>query len=182
MAELLLLLDGPNPKVCDLDKMISKLTKESLGLRSLTIYFHESTKLCELLTSSIALVRSNFPAEKSENNTLNQALQQIVGELLLFESRVMLILRSLNQDVIEPLEIFRDHYDNNCKEFIQEGQTIFREIDETRKKVMKDKDDYFKSAAQLEKTQSNLKKLIESPDSDQEMTTTVQSIKCIIKE
>ena len=103
-----------------------------------------------------------FPHENIGFNTYHNAIQCVVKELLQFESQVMTLIRSFNQDVVEPLELFMEHYDVNCKGFIQEANCIFKEIDDGKKKAMKEKDEYLNSAAILDSIQLNLKKLKES--------------------
>ncbi len=164
----------------DLARMAAKLGKESAGLRSLNMYFQQSSKLCEYLAGSTAFVRSNFHIEKDDSSTLVLAMQKILSELLRFENQLMLILRGLNQDVIEPLDIFREHYDNNCKGFVEEAQAIFREVDEIRRKTLKDKEDYFASAVQLDRAQNALKRLADSPDpASQSAYLATQRILCL---
>ena len=143
--------------------MIDKLSRESSGMKALEVYFQESTRICEQLSNSMVAVRSKLSEYENGSDTLQTALKAVSKELGEYECQVMQILRTLNQDVIEPLDIFREHYDNNGQGFIKEAQSILAEIDDAKRKTLQGKDAYFKSAARLEKTQTTLKAQLSSP-------------------
>lgn len=62
----------------------------------------------------------------------------------------MLILQYLNKEILEPLVIFMDNYGIETKEMLKKLKRVFKTAKDERKKVEREKDDYFGSAKELQ--------------------------------
>jgi len=160
----------------DLEKMVSKLQRESQGLKSLQLYFRETAKTSENLIASLAQIRSGFPYENLGFDTYHNAMQNVVKDLLQFESQIMITMKNLNQDVIEPLDIFIEHYDSNCKNFINDAHEIFSELEISKKKALKEKAEFLSLSSYTQKIISNLAELRKFPDKNAEEIIFAKSI------
>jgi len=136
----------------DLEKMNTKLTRETSKLKLLYSFFTQSLTFCEQLVSSLTDIRAKFIQNTSN---INESTQQALNEVFNFETQVMVNIQSFTQDIIEPLNIFLEHYEYCTKEFVQGANRINKEVEEEKNKIEKRLSAYYLNINILDKLQDS---------------------------
>lgn len=136
----------------DLEKIDAKLSQEASRLELFRSCFERTLQFCEDLTSALADTRTQLV----HNCEHDELAEEVAREVANFEGKVAASTKSFNQDLIEPLEIFLEHYRESAKEFVLEATRILKEVNEERAKVEKKLKAYNQSTDALDKLQESL--------------------------
>jgi len=144
------------------DTICNKVTNEMKGIKTMEQYFKDSRKFIEQTTKSI-LALSGFHKNLPETSYSFKTASEAIGkELELFSSEILNSKSQIEQDIIEPLEVFKEHFEKNCSKLSKQGINIISELSESRKQAEKEHKNYLSSAEKLEKTQLALQNVVDS--------------------
>eukprot|EP00826_Nyctotherus_ovalis_P034022 TRINITY_DN2788_c0_g1_i3.p1 TRINITY_DN2788_c0_g1~~TRINITY_DN2788_c0_g1_i3.p1 ORF type:complete len:628 (-),score=156.05 TRINITY_DN2788_c0_g1_i3:882-2765(-) len=136
----------------DLEKIDAKLLQEASRLELFKSCFEQTSQFFEDLTHALADTQTKL-LYYSEHSELTE---EVAKEMANFEDQVVTGTKSFNQDLMEPLDIFLEHYRGSAKEFVQEAARILKEVNEERAKVEKKLKAYNQSTSALDKLQESL--------------------------
>eukprot|EP01022_Parablepharisma_sp_SALTPOND_P008125 TRINITY_DN135244_c1_g1_i1.p1 TRINITY_DN135244_c1_g1~~TRINITY_DN135244_c1_g1_i1.p1 ORF type:complete len:959 (-),score=137.76 TRINITY_DN135244_c1_g1_i1:45-2921(-) len=142
------------------DIINQKLSGESKGLKSMDQFFKESRKLLEHIAKTLSSMQGFHKALPETSYSLKTAASAIANEINEFVTEVTDVKDQIQQDVVEPLQVFKKHFDTNLSAIGKQATALLTELSEARKHAEKAKKVYLGNAEKLEKAQGALKSLV----------------------
>ena len=139
--------------------VVKKLKNESVNLKSLDNFFKDFTKLNESYAKSLINLLSYLPSQSS-NSSLQAAIYTLNKELKSFADQCLNTVKTLQKNIIPSLDQFRSFYDKQSTKLIKTGNGIINELTEARKETMASRNEYMKSAKDLDRMQTELQEII----------------------
>ncbi len=160
------------------DDVAKRLQKETACLKSLESFFKDFARQCDSNAKSMQTLFAALGTQTgSSTYSVQTTLQTLSQEMQEFCGQLRSTAKKMQDDLVEPLELFRDHFDKNAAKFAKSGNGILGEMNSARKHADHAKESYAKSAAKLERLRTELRSLVrESGDPFNEATEKKTSI------
>lgn len=118
----------------------------------------------------------NFQLQKPES-TLTQAMRSLKMYFKQLVSHQLSFINSMQTDIIEPLDLFLEHFQANNSELRERGEDLSKDLKSVQKELIKFKNEYYDQSYYLEK----LDRTSVTPSNLNELNTKKKKAKSVIK-
>ncbi len=147
-----------------LDKVLKRLQDGNSGLKTLEQVFDESTNVLDYAARSLGAIdlSAYLHSGRLLSDSLHESIRVLASTLPDILKELTEGCQVLQQEVADPLMKYTADYGKNLSEFARNVRQVLVELSASRQTTENNKDSYFRTASQLEKSQIALKTLIQS--------------------
>ena len=142
-------------EICEMfEDVVSHLTLTNEDTISLSKFFSSYKRLVEAFSASLLKLSESFKITyqpEGSFNTLTMSLYALKEHIQRLSEQNILFTRSLQLDIIEPLDLFTDHFVSTTSDLKNKGLYHYRELKTSQERMNKYKQEYYKSSAEVEK-------------------------------
>ena len=142
-------------EICDkFEEVLNYLGTTSDETSSLAKFFMSYKRLLESFSIQLQKLSETFKVSELPEgniNTLSLCLFSMKEHLQTLSDQQLLLIKSIQLDIIEPLELFTEHFTTTNSDLKIKGLYNYRELKTSQTRMNKHKQDYYKTSAELEK-------------------------------
>lgn len=142
-------------EICDrFDDIVKHLlvTNEETGM--ISKFFASYKKIVETFSSSLSKLSDSFklpPQSTSSFSTLSLCLSMLKEHIQKLSDQQLQFTKSLQLDLIEPLDLFIEHFASTNSDLKNKGLYTYRELKTSQERMNKYKQEYYKASGEVEK-------------------------------
>ena len=130
--------------------ILEHLNLGSTELGSLSMFFQGIKLAYDNFSVELNKVSDNFKVLKPDT-TLSQALHSLKRYFKQLVGHELSYINSIQSDIIEPLDLFLEHFKTNNSELKEKGEGLYKPMKNAQKDLIKYKELYYQSSECLEK-------------------------------
>ena len=149
-----------------LNEIREKCRKESQNLRALEVYFRNNQKVMDSLSLNIHQslnILKKYVLSGTEGDSVVLTIKSINDQMDTFSSELKEMKSSMQFELIEPLQLFTQHFDETNENFCSEFSHIIFTISECKKNTEQSKTNYYKLAQLVEGLEIGLSRSLTNP-------------------
>jgi hypothetical protein len=136
------------------EEVISYLSSSTEETSNLSKFFTSYRKIVENFSGNLQRLSETIKINtnpESNFNTLSLALLTLKEHLKKVAENNLQLVKNLQLDVIEPLDLFTEHFISMFSELKSKGLEVFKTVNSAQGRLQKQRKDYYKIAAESEK-------------------------------